>query len=389
MVHMNRLAKNIGAILVLGLILSAAQQAFAQTKNFIPVDGASLKTKIDNAVSTGRANAAGGRFWVAYQFEARPGVAVDFEVVDGSGGLYISNDGASVSFDSRYETRELGVFLLFETERDLFTRAEVYNLKRQREFSGYPVYWAGRIGNEESLNYLKSLVDAAAPETNRLADRAAFAIALHDDAQVEAILTNLIRRPFAEPIRSRAIFWLGYTPESQSKNNFLTEIIRNNQETSEARQQAMSALGMSRMSATLPVLENLFETMTARDLKRRALNGIARSDNRDGATSYLIRVAEIDKDQELRKAAIWGLGQIPGDKSLAALTSTLDTNPDTEMQKQAVAAIGRRSRDEAVPILIRVARAHAKMPVRKQAVQLLGRTGDDRAVALFTELLNK
>ena len=25
----------------------------------------------------------------------------------------------------------------------------------------------------------------------------------------------------AEPIRSRAIYWLGYTPESQAKNNFL------------------------------------------------------------------------------------------------------------------------------------------------------------------------
>ena len=163
------------------------------------------------------------------------------------------------------------MFLLFETQRDLFTRAEVYNLKRTHEFSGYPVYWAGRVGNEESLNYLKSIIDSPAPEINRLADRATFAIALHDDAQVESILTNLIRRPIAEPIRSRAIYWLGYTPESPAKNTFLAEIVRNNQEWSEARQQAMSALGMSRTPATLPLLQNLYETMTSRDLKRRAL----------------------------------------------------------------------------------------------------------------------
>jgi HEAT repeat protein len=377
------------ALIATVIILGSVIGTHGQTKSFVPVEGGSLKAKIENAISAGRANAPGGRFWVAFQFEARPGVGVDFEVVDSSGGIYISNDGASVSFDSRYETRELGVFLLFETQRDLFTRAEVYNLKRTREFGGYRVYWAGRIGNEESLNYLKSIIDSTVPETNRLADRAAFAIALHDDAQVEAILMNLIRRPVADPVRSRAIFWLGYSPESQAKNNFLTEIVRNEHEWSEPRQQALAALGMSRMAANLPVLENLYETMTSRDLKRSALSGVARSDNRDGAANYLIRVADNEKDLELRKSAISGLGHIPGDKSLNALTNTLDTNPDTELQRQAVSAIGRRSRDEAVPILIRVARSHPKMPVRKQAVQLLGRTGDERAVALFSELLSK
>ena len=60
----------------------------AQTKNFIPVEGASLKAKIDNAVTQGRAGSSGSRFWVGYQFEARPGVAIDFEVVDSNGGVY-------------------------------------------------------------------------------------------------------------------------------------------------------------------------------------------------------------------------------------------------------------------------------------------------------------
>lgn len=379
----------LATIIAFGFGLCAALVVSAQSKGFIPVEGANLKAKIDHAVSLGRANVTGGRFWVAYQFEARPGVAIDFEVVNGSGSVYISMDGTSVSFDSRYETRELGLFLLFETQRDLFTRAEVYNLKRTHEFSGYPVYWAGRASNEESLNYLRSIVDSNVPETSRLADRAAFAIALHDDGQVETILTNLVRRPVAEPVRSRAIYWLGYTPESQAKNAFLTEIIRNNQEGSEPRQQAMSALGMSRMAANLAVLENLYETLTSRDLKRRALGGIARNDNRDGAASYLIRIAESEKDFELRKSAVTDLGRIPGEKSLGALTNILESSPDAELQRVAVIAISRRPGDEAIPILIRTARNHPKMQVRKQAIQLLGKTGDERAVALFTELLNK
>jgi HEAT repeat protein len=382
----NKLART---ALVLIIAAAGATFASAQTKNFIPVEGASLKVKIDSAVTQGRANAQGGHFWVGYQFEARPGVAVDFEVVDSNGSVYFSIDGASMSFDSRYETRDLGLFLLFDTQRDSFTRAEVYNLRRTHEFSGYSVYWAGRATNDESLNYLKSFIDSSAPEINRISDRAIFAVALHDDARVEAILTELIRRPIAEPMRSRAISWLGYTPESQTKNNLLAEIVRNNEEWSEPRSQAMTALGMSRSPSTLPVLENLFETMTSKELKRRALVGIARNDNRDGAAVYLIHVSESEKDLDLRRSAISSLGRIAGEKSLGALTSTIDSDPDTEIQKAAVSAIGRRPRDEAIPILIRTARSHPKMQVRKVAIQMLGQTGDERAVAFFRELLGK
>jgi HEAT repeat protein len=353
------------------------------------VEGANLKAKFDSAIVAGKANAPQGRFWVGYQFEVRPGVSVDFEVIDSAGGIYMSRDGTSMMFDGQHETRELGLFFLYDEGREQFIRAEVYNLRRQREFSNYPVYWAGRIGNEESLNYLKSIIESPAPEMNRLSERAVFAIALHDDARMDAMLTEMIRRPIAEPIRSRAIYWLGHTPETQTKNTLFTELIRNAQESSEVRNQAMSALAMGRSAGTLSQLQNLFETMTSRDLKRRALMGIARNDNSDGAATFLIRVAESDKDFEMRKNAVANLGWVAGQKSLGALTSTVDGDNEIELQKQAVVAIGRRSKDEAVPILIRTARSHPKMAVRKVAVQMLGQTGDERAVAFFRELLSK
>src|SRR5262249_27657428 len=283
-----------GNIISAAIVLTLSAVVLGQTKNFTPVDGANLKAKIDNAIIAGKANVPNGRFWVGYQFELRPGVGIDFEIVDSAGGVYMSMDGTSMMFDPRHETRELGLFLLYDTQRDSFTRAEVYNLRRDHEFSSYPVYWAGHITNEESLNYLKSIVDSPAPEINRLSERATFAIALHDDARVDPILIEMIRRPVAEPLRSRAIYWLGNTPETQTKNTLFAEIVRNNQETGDARQAAMSALALSRSAASLPLLQNLFETMTTRELKRRALSGIARSDNSDAAATYVIHVAETE-----------------------------------------------------------------------------------------------
>lgn len=376
-------------IISLAVVLGLGVVALGQTKNFTPVDGANLKAKIESAILAGKANVSSGRFWVGYQFEVRPGVATDFEIVDSAGAVYMSMDGTSMMFDPRHETRELGLFLLFDAQRESFTRAEVYNLRRNREFSSYPVYWAGHITNEESLTYLKSIVDSPAPEINRLSERATFAIALHDDVRVDPMLMEMVRRPIADPMRSRAIYWLGNTGESAAKNTFFIEIIRNNQEGTEARNAAMSALAMSRSAGTLPLLQNMFETMTTRDLKRRALNGIARNDNSDAAATYLIRVAETEKDLELRKSAISNLGRVAGQKSLGALTTTVDNDVEIELQKQAVIAIGRRAKDEAIPILIRTARNHPKMPVRKLAIQVLGQTGDERAVAFFRELLSK
>jgi len=377
------------SIKAIAIVLSLCVAGVGQTKNFTPVEGATLKARVDSAIINGKANTTGGRFWIGYQFEVRPGVAVDFEVVDSAGGIYISSDGTSMMFDPRHETRELGLFLLYDAQRDSFTRADIYNLRRTHEFSNYPVYWAGHINNEESLSYLKSIVDSPAPEVNRLAERALFAIALHDDARVDSILIELIRRPVAEPLRSRAIYWLGNTPETQTKNTLFAEIVRSTQESNDARNAAMSALAMSRSAATLPLLQNLFETMTTRDLKRRALNGIARNDNSDAAATYVIRVAESEKDLELRKSAIANLGRIAGQKSLGALTTTVDNDVEVELQKQAVIAIGKRQKDEAVPILIRTARNHPKMAVRKLAIQVLGQTGDERATAFFRELLSK
>ena len=361
----------------------------AQTKNFTPVEGSNLKAKIDAAIVAGKASAPNGRFWVAYQFEVRPGVGVDFDVVDSAGGIYISTDGTSIMFDPRHETRELGLFLLYDPHREAFTRADIYNLQRKHEYGGYPVYWGGRVANEESLTYLKSIVYSADPDMKRLGERALFAIALHDDARVDTILTEVVRKSLSETMRSRAIYWLGNTGETQAKNTLFTEIVRNTQETAEARSSAMSALGTGRSPATLSLLQNLFETMTTRELRRRALIGISRNDNSDGAATYLIRVAETEKDMELRKSAIAGLGRIAGQKSLSALTTALDGDAEVEVQKQAVVAIGRRPKDEAIPILIRTARSHPKMAVRKTAIHMLGQTGDERAVAFFRELLSK
>ena len=66
-----------------------------------------------------------------------------------------------------------------------------------------------------------------------------------------------------------------------------------------------------------------------------------------------------------------------------------DAALDRDVREQAVFALSQRSRDEGVPALIRIARTHRDPEIRKKAIFWLGQSDDPRALALFEELLTQ
>jgi hypothetical protein len=64
-----------------------------------------------------------------------------------------------------------------------------------------------------------------------------------------------------------------------------------------------------------------------------------------------------------------------------------DSRGDREIRKQAVFALSQRAANESVPALIRIARANPDPEVRRTALFWLGQSEDPRALALFEEIL--
>jgi hypothetical protein len=64
-----------------------------------------------------------------------------------------------------------------------------------------------------------------------------------------------------------------------------------------------------------------------------------------------------------------------------------DPRGDREVRKQAVFALSQRSANEGVPALIKIARANPDPELRKTALFWLGQSEDPRALALFEEIL--
>lgn len=359
----------------------------AQRERFINVDGPDLKTKIESAIRMARASSTQTSFWVAYGFDVRPGVAVDYSYQDGQGTSYVTGNSVTIWDGSgkMIETRNLGVFLLHDSDGRMISRVEVYNLDRQREYSRYPVYWLGRAGNQESLALLKNL--ALSNETKRVAQTATMAIGLHDDPQVGALLKEIVRNSSNTDARSSAVFWLGQVPGEQA---FLIDLVRSEREATEVRKQAAFAIGAGKDDTALAALQSLYPAVTAREVKKQIIFASSINKNSDAAVDFLVKVASDDPDREMKKQALFWLGQKAGKRALEVLGKTVESaDAETEVQKQAVFAISQRSRDEAVPALIKIARTHPKAEVRKQAIFWLGQTGDERALEFFKEILSK
>jgi HEAT repeat protein len=106
-----------------------------------------------------------------------------------------------------------------------------------------------------------------------------------------------------------------------------------------------------------------------------ALIRLAKDDNRPRETR---KQAVFWLGQAAGEAATSGLDSLSQDASV-----------DREVQKQVVFALSQRPKDEGIPILIRVARSHRDPEVRRDAMFWLGQSNDPRAIALFEEVLTK
>jgi hypothetical protein len=67
----------------------------------------------------------------------------------------------------------------------------------------------------------------------------------------------------------------------------------------------------------------------------------------------------------------------------------LDNSVDREVREQAVFALSQRPRDEGVPALIAIARTNKDPEIRKKAIFWLGQSNDPRAIDLFEQLLTR
>jgi HEAT repeat protein len=91
----------------------------------------------------------------------------------------------------------------------------------------------------------------------------------------------------------------------------------------------------------------------------------------------------------VRGQALFWLAQKAGKKAEGAITGAIDNDPDTEVKKKAVFALSQMPKEEGLPKLIQVAQTNKNPEVRKQAMFWLGQSNDPRALEFFEKVLTQ
>jgi HEAT repeat protein len=125
-----------------------------------------------------------------------------------------------------------------------------------------------------------------------------------------------------------------------------------------------------------------------REVGKSALFAISQQKNDESARTLIAAARNTGLDTEVRKSAVFWLGQVASDRATAGLKDML-SDENTEVKKSAVFALSQMRTDKSVDALIEIARTSKDREVRKSALFWLGQSNDPKALALFEELLLK
>jgi HEAT repeat protein len=214
------------------------------------------------------------------------------------------------------------------------------------EVRSQAVFWLSQVGTEEAVVALDSILRST--KDPDIQDKAVFALSQHGSRRAQTALHNYAQRPdISESIRDKAIFWIGQSgseegeaflrslyPKLQSDElkkkllfsiaqtgsdeslGWLLEVARNPNEPLEQRKQALFWAGQQGTEGA--DLARLYDSFSERELRDHLIFVMA-EDGGQAAADKLVAIARKDPDPELRKKALFWLGQIDDPRAAQVL----------------------------------------------------------------------
>ena len=354
------------ALLTVLTVGPAAAQAPSFLKGSIKTAGtpsATLAARLDEV----RAQAKGAHHFTAYMFESRNRIHFhgDGRIVE----TYdVKTKGTKINIRSKSDKENNGIttddrdknpspagLLLFwdGSKPNVLLDATVLDPEQTYEFEGTPVFWLGTASNEDSMGLLESVFPKA--EGEHLKTTLLFLASCHTGPRGYAFLKKVALGPDAVKVRESAVFWLGNFGDARS----------------------------------LADLKEIFGREKTAAIKKQIVFAIQLNKTKE-ATVELIAIAKSDADPEIRKSAVFWLGQKASAESVKALQDIVEAKDDPAgLKDQAVFAISQLPHDRSVPLLIDIAKTNGSPSVRKKAIFWLGQTGDEAALKFFEDILLK
>lgn len=214
------------------------------------------------------------------------------------------------------------------------------------------VFWLSQVGTERAVGALDSILRFS--NDPEIQDKAVFALSQHGSAKAQQALRTYAERPeVPEGMKEKAIFWIGQneTPENAA------------------------------------FLRSLYARLKSQDLKKKVLFSLSQMGGEENGRWLLGIARDTGQGIEMRKQALFWAGQ--GGVSIGELTKLYGNVGDQQMREQLIFVYSQRDERQALDQLIDIAKRDPNPDLRKRALFWLGQSDDSLAVRALQDIIEQ
>jgi HEAT repeat protein len=238
-------------------------------------------------------------------------------------------------------------------------------------------------GGSEGIERI--LVETARTDPDaQVREQAVFWLSQVEGDEAVAALDSILRTSKDPQVREKAIFALSQHDSPKSRQA-LRAFAERTDVSSELREKTIFWIGQSGSTEDAAYLRGLFGKLKDEELRNKVLFSISQMGGAEN-DKWLLGVAR-DRTQslEVRKQALFWAGQ--GGASMADLGTLYSTLDDQAMREQLIFVYSQRDEPAAVDKLLEIARKDPNPELRKKALFWLGQSDDPRAAKALEDII--
>jgi len=252
--------------------------------------------------------------------------------------------------------RRKAVFLVSQKRSDETSRILLDAVRNDpdKEVREQAVFWLSQVPGDETVAALDSILQD--PKTDpEIQEKAIFALSQHRSPRAAAILCAYSgRRDRPAELREKSIFWLGQRRSAENQQ----------------------------------CLRDLYKNLDTDDLKEKVIFSLSQMGGADNYRWLMDIALNARENIELRKKALFWAGQ-GRNVDVADLVRLYDSMNDREMREQLIFVYSQRREDAALDKLFAIGKNDPDRELRKKAIFWIGQSRSPRAAQYLQELINQ
>jgi HEAT repeat protein len=214
------------------------------------------------------------------------------------------------------------------------------------------VFWLGRrIKSDDVIKFLENV--ALEDTIDDIRNTALLALFQAPEGRGVVALMKVAGTAKDAETRKQAVFWLGQNAKSDDVMKFLETVVLKDADV-EIRKTAILALSQARDERSLEVLMKIGSTAKDAATRMDAVFWIGRRAESADVIQFLEKVVREDSDPEVRKHALTALVHTPKNLGIPALINLAKSHPESEIRRDAIFWLGQSKDPRAMEALVEI-----------------------------------